>query len=218
MSLITSQGTVERFADGLGVGTMKSLSLTTLGSLRVAQVENPNIETARSGKRFAGGCQVIASGVAPVTAIPTTTATIGLYNTDSAVSLAIDQVGFYLGSGTPTVGATLLLALSNGPLLAANIPTALANYSSQALGKAVNSSVARWGAAVVFPAGSAWFQATSTLQLAGANVGMGDQVALLGSLVIPPMYCLGMAILSGAGTVPLYSLSVIWSELRLDLE
>lgn len=217
--LITSQGTVEKFSEGIGNGVSRPLSLTSLGSLRVTQVENRSTEAARSGSRFVGGCQVIASGIAPVAAIPTTTATLGLYNTDTAKSLVIDSLGYLLGSGTPAAGGSLLIALSNGPLLAANVPVALANYSSQAWGKNSNTTIARWGAAITIPSGSAWVQALSTAQIAAANAGQGDRpISLNGGLIVPPGYCLGIVILSGAGTTPLYTVSAVWDEVLLDLE
>jgi hypothetical protein len=207
-----------RRATKISAGTETDLRLTNLESLAVAQVEPEFTEIAKRGSRYAGGCQVIASGIAPVTAIPTTTATLALYNTDgdTGMTISVDQLSFCLGSGTPTAGATLLVSVSNGKV--ATAPSAASNYSSQSLTKTGNVSVARWATGVTIPASSAWFQATTSLQLAAANVGQGDSVANLKGILIPPGYALGIAILSGTGTTPLYSVTAMWSELELDLE
>lgn len=206
----------------LGNGVTADIRLTNQESLAVAQFEPPYLESARAGTRFAGGTQVIANGIAPVAAIPTTTATLALYNTaedGTGCSLYVDHIGFFLGSGTAAAGSTLLLGLSNGKVVAASIPAAASNYSSQCLSTIGKTAVARWGTAVTIPAGTAWFQSLSTFQLAAANVGQGDYAALPGvGIVVPPGYALGMAILSGSGTSPLYSVSASWLELPLDLE
>lgn len=191
---------------------------TQYESIAVAQFEPPYLEALRAGYRYVGGTQVIASGIAPVTAIPTTTATLALYNTasDGAESLVVDQIGFFLGSGTPTAGATLLLALSAGKPTA---PSAASNYSSQCLSTTGKSTVARWATALTIASGSSWFQAQSTFQLAAVNVGQGDRPATPASgIIVPPGYALGIAILSGAGTTPLYSVSASWLEIPLDIE
>lgn len=217
---LTLLGKISRYVRG-GNGDREPLSLTQNGALRIAQLEPDGLEIARGGFDFVGGTQVIANGIAPVSAIPTTTATLALYNTseDTGYSLFVDQVSFALGSGTAAAGATLFLALSNGKIAAANIPAAASNYSSQCLSTLGKTSVARWGTAVTFPAGSAWFQATSTFQLAAANVGQGDAPAkFTRGILVPPGYALGFGILSGAGTSPLYSVSAKWVELALDIE
>jgi hypothetical protein len=216
MGIFTVQGKTGRIENGVGNGTERPLRLTGNQSLAVAQLESPGALLAAAGKRFSGGCQVIASGIAPVSAIPTSTSTLALYNTDASKSLVMDSIGFVLGSGTAAAGATLYLCVSNGIVIAAQIPTAASNYSSQCMGKATNTSVARWGTAVTIPV-SSWFQALSSPILAAANIGQGDSTPLSG-IVIPPNHCLGIAILSGAGTSPLFSVSASWSELALDLE
>ena len=211
-------GLIRRVARGGNSGRVQA-RLTQYESLAVAQYEPPYLESLRAGLRFGGGTQVIANGIAPVQAIPTTTATAALYNTSETYSLIVDQVGFFLGSGTAGAGATLLYGLSNGRVVAASIPAAAANYSSQCLSTTGKTSVARWGTAVTIPAGTAWVQATSTFQLAAANAGQGDKPAQPTSgILVPPGYALGFAILSAAGTTPLYSLSASWLEAELDIE
>lgn len=208
---------VKRFSRKFTSDALATPRLTSLESQAVALVEAPNTERTAAGRRYMGGTQVIASGIAPVTAIPTTTATLFLYNTapDQGKCLVIDQIGHFLGSGTPTAGATLLVTITNGK--PASVPAAASNYTSQSC-SGFGTSVARWATGITIPAGSAWVQATSSFQLAAANVGQGDYPAFFnGGLVIPPGYGLGIAILSGTGTTPLYSVSATWDELELDL-
>lgn len=218
--MIDLEGIVRRFTY-FGSGGRRTLRQTGLESLAVSPVEPFGFEAARAGARAAGGCQVIASGIAPVAAIPTTTATLFLYNTepDGGKSMFVDQLGHFLGSGTAAAGATLLATLTVGKPAA--VPSAAANYSSQVFGKVGRSSIGRWATAITIPSGSAWVQAASQFQLAAANVGQGDfpaQAPFGGGLLIPPGYGMGIAILSGAGTSPLYQVSASWLELQADLE
>lgn len=204
-----------------GNGTQNPLRQTSFESLAIAAVEGDNWEALRQHMKFAGGCQVIASGIAPVAAIPTTTATLALYNTasDGGKSILLEKLAFTLGSGTAAAGATLFATVSNGKL--ASVPSAASNYSSQCLsGDPTATSIARWATGVTIPAGSAWAVAASSFQLAAANVGQGDQPAAFpgGGILVRPGCALGLAILSGAGTTPLYTVSAYWSEAMVDVE
>ncbi len=186
-------------------------------SLATAQVEPARLEWSRAGYRFVGGTQIIANGIAPVAAIPTTTATLALYNSDRSQSLVIERLGFFLGSGTPAAGATMLACVSRKVATAVTAHTTGYNATS-ANGSSV-AARALWGAAVTIPAGSAWFQVQSTMQLAAVNVGQGESpIDLEGAIIIPPECALGIVILSGAGTTPLYGISATWSEVLLELE
>lgn len=213
-------GLVRKVVSRIGAGITRPLPLTGFGSLATAQVEGPDTELLRMGLRFVGGCQVIASGIAPVAAIPTTTATLALYNTASAggKSLVVRSVSFTLGSGTPAAGATLFLGVSAGATAA--VPSAASNYSSQcATGDTSRTALARWATAVTIPANTAWIAARPQFQLAAVNVGQGDAPwgGAGGRFLIPPTYALGIAILSGAGTTPLYTVSAEWDEVDIDL-
>lgn len=214
------------FLQKLGIGRSAKVSNgveqavlgSIIGSAKMAQVEPPRTLTSAMGRRFSGGCQVIASGIAPVVAIPTTTATLALFNgeDDGGASLVIERVGFALGSGTPAAGATLLLCVTNIKL--ATVPTMESNYAVQSLSAGGRRSKALWKAGATV-ATSAWFHAASSPQLAAANIGQGgDQYIGDGEIVIPPGFALGIAIWSGAGTTPLYTVSAVWSELDLDRE
>lgn len=214
------EGVVRRFFKQANSDAPATARFTSQGSFPVAPVEPPNAEAARAGRRFGGGCQIIANGIAPVTAIPTTTATLALYNgeEDGGASYLIDRLNFWLGSGTPTAGATLMVAESAGPI--ATVPTAMATgYEAASLSGSSSGTKALFATAVTLPLNPTWVGILSTFQLAAANVGQGDGWAQLdGGILIRPRRALGIAILSGTGTSPLYGVSVQWTELELDLE
>ena len=195
----------------------QELLLSILGSLKTAQYEPDRALLSAAGRRYYGGCQVIASGIAPVAAIPTTTATLFLWNGEAAggASYVIEELNYALGSGTAAAGAALMVCVTN---IAQSAPSAASNYASQSCSDGSRATRAVWGTAITV-ATSAWKIASSSFQLAAANVGQGgDPYRPNGALVIPPGYGLGIAILSGTGTSPLYSLSALWSEVQLDLE
>lgn len=213
---------IRRFSR-LGNGSDVISRGTTMGSQAIAAVEPDNTECSRAGRRFHGGCQIITNGIAPVQAIPTTTATLALYNAElaSGRSLCIDRIGFFLGSGTPAAGATLMCTISPGSI--ASPPAASGTgYGSASSSGSSNQTKARWTTAMTLPSSPvapAWFPLISTQQLAAANVGQGDGIYEgKGGLVVPPGYALGFAIVSGAGTTPLYAIGARWVELELDLE
>jgi hypothetical protein len=215
------ESVVRRFVK-TGLGVRRDVRMTALESVAVAQTEPARYEASRAGRRFMGGNQIIANGIAPVTAIPTTTATLALYNGEQAGGkcYVLERLGFWLGSGTPAAGATLLATVSTQPIVTAVTANAT-GYGSQSASGSSSGTKAMWGTAVTLPNSPvvAWMQICSTFQLAAANVGQGDMVQdLEGMLVVPPRCALGLAILSGAGTTPLYGISATWVEIDTDLE
>ncbi len=210
-------GTVGRSSPA-SENNQQSLLLSILGSLKTAQYEPPRALLSAAGRRYYGGCQVIASGIAPVTAIPTTAATLALFNgeADGGASYVVERVGFWLGSGTPTAGATLLLCVTSAKV--ATVPTMASNYALQSMSDGSRASRAVLATAVTVATGG-WFAAVSNQQLAAATPGQGgDYYIGEGEIVIPPGYAMGIAIMSGTGTTPLYAVSTVHSEINLDLE
>ena len=191
---------------------------TPLSSQSVAQTEAPYFELSRSGKRFHGGTQTITNGIAPVQVLPTTTATLALYNNDSngnGLALVLDWLNVFLGSGVPAAGLTVMFSVAK-PITPPTTNTT--GHSSGALSGTANGSKALWGAALTIPANAAWSALVSTFQPAAANVGQGDNyIDLAGRIVIPPGYALCLAVFSGLGTLPLYCVSAQWSEIETDL-
>lgn len=190
---------------------------TSQGSAAVAQVEPDWLELSRHGARFHGGCQVIASGIAPVAAIPTTTATLALFNgeADGGKHYLMEELSLCLGSGTAAAGLAVFVGLTEAKITA---PSAAANYDSYSASAGGKSTRAIWGTGVTFAAGVAWRHVGSSMQLAAANVGQGERPYSLRGIIVPPGYALGIGILSGTGTSPLYTVSAQWSELVIDAE
>lgn len=194
---------------------------TPLLSLAVAQTELEQLELARSGRMFHGGLQLAANGIAPDTALPTTTAKLVLFNSESdgGKIISLDHLHVFVVSGTPAAGMTLWVAISKGKLGTPVSAMATGFGAGPTNGKEGVSSIARFGTAVTMPTGTIWSSRGGSFQLAAANFGQSDQpFEVRGSLVIPPGYALGVAILSGAGTTPLYGVSARWAELETDVE
>jgi hypothetical protein len=167
---------------------------------------------AQKGKLFYGGHTV---GLAPVTAIPTTTATIALVNTngDGGESLIIKSVSSYLVSGTPTASGSILCGVSVGKI--ASLPTAhMTNtYSAPTRGKVAPSNA--FFQASTLPATAVWMQLQNATMLAAATVGQGPYGApadVNGAFIVPPGYAFHLAMFSGTGTTPLFGWSLVWGE------
>jgi hypothetical protein len=122
-------------------------------------------------------------------------------------------------SGTAAAGASLLAAVSNGKL-ATPVSTMATGYGvGPASGLTKHKSAALFGAAVTMPANTVWDVLAANAQAAAANVGQGDgPYEVRGGIAIPPGYALGLSVLSGAGTTPLYGIGLRWAELEVDLE
>lgn len=212
-------GIVSRFTKQGNSNNGAPVRLTDVESLAVAQTEPPYLEMSRAGRRFHGGTQIIANGIAPVQAIPTTTATLALYNSDTAgagLSLSLDWLNVFLGSGTPAAGLTLFATVAKPTTVPSANPT---GYGTSSLSGSARGPKAIWATALTIPAGVNWAALSSTFQLAAANVGQGDNpLDLGGRMIVPPGFALCLALLSGAGTTPLYGVSAQWSEVELDLE
>lgn len=195
--------------------------MTSVGSLAVAQTELAQVELTRTGRMFVGGVQLLANAIAPDATMPTTTLKQGLFNgePDGGRTYFIDHLSFSVASGTPAAGASLFATISNGKLATALTSMATGFGVGPASGFTKHKSAALWGTALTFPAGSIFHLIGANLQLAAANVGMGDQpYELRGGLAIPPGYAMGLVVLSGAGTTPLYITGARWAELEVDLE
>lgn len=210
------QRIVKNGNNGLGV----TLRGTPLLSLSTAQTEAPYFEMTRHGRRFHGGSNTGAAGLAPLGAIPTLTPSISLYNADTSgngLSLSLDWLNIFLLSGVPAAGLTVWLSVFKPT--PASLPSAsTAGYLTGATSGSAIGSKAIWNTGPVAAANPGWSSVLSTLQPAAANIFQGDNpVDLGGRFAVPPGQALGIAITSGAGTTPLYGLSAAWSEIETDL-
>jgi len=204
--------------------------LTTAGrltgdiSLAAAQTEAEFTEVTRAGRRFSA----IGSnaGVAPVQAVPTTAAAWGLYNADLNKSLVIDYVTFFLLSGTPVSGGTILgCQASYG--LTGTVPVAAggSTISNMSAGGQFSKTVAfvNYAMPALLGQTAQWFvmpgqQGQMGVGTPAASVGGTWNADVRGRVIVPPTKILGLTMLAGAGTSPLYIPSVEWYEAELDLE
>lgn len=208
------EGFVRRFARSLSAP--RTLRLTNLESLAVAQVEPDGAELARAGLRFYGGGQGSATGRAPVASIPTTAAAWELWNGEPAggKSYFIEAVTIAQISGTAAVGGVILAAITNTAVAS---PTAASNYATSSASKGSQASKAVWADNQTLGATPTWLMLAGNGNPATTTNG-GATADVKGRLCIPPGYALALHYLSGAGTTPLFVASAIWSELALDLE
>lgn len=183
-------------------------------------MSNQFLQSAR-GQRFCAGLQLLSSGIAPKQAIPSLSPTLCLYNGDSSQSYVVRYIHKWLASGTAAAGSTLLVALSPNAL--SPVPTQNAtNFKIQKLGPSSTSetSSALLASGVTLPnspQAPVWISICSDFQLAAANLGQGDAVTNLnGMIVIPPGYGMGIDIISGSGSSPLYGVTVVWDEVNLN--
>lgn len=192
---------------------------TQFNSQAVAQVEPAYYELARGGKLFVGGTSVIGNGIAGVTAIPTTTAALALYNSDSTnrKNLVLLKATFFAVSGTIGNGAALMACVSSTTISSPATSNDTGTASQSARGSGENP-VAILDLAQTIPSGSAWITIASHTTASSAQVGGGvNMVDLAGALVARPNYSIGFSVLSPTGTSPVFGVSLIWAEFNADL-
>jgi hypothetical protein len=223
--MLAEANVLTRFLTNLGNAAMAALRLTSNQSLAVAQVEPPNAEMARAGRRFALGYNPSAAGVFPVVAIPSTAAQWVLYNpTTSKRTLFLEQLGLTLSAGTPAAGGvTLYGQLIRSP--AAVDGANFANTSNVSLSGGGLASKAILKSAVVMTdpvaANSFW---TPIAELISANVAVfpGSNAArsgeLGGAIAIPPGFGLALAAVGPIGTGAAYLPIARWCEFESDTE
>lgn len=218
--MIDVSGIIGKFVSQAFGSSKIPLRLTEYASLAVQQVEPAGLELSRAGVRYAGGCQVVANGVAPVQAIPTTSGALCLYNSepDGGKSIVVESVSVSLASGTPGTGFALYAGLSQGRL--ATAPSAASNYGSAPMGKVGGkSSIAVWATTFTLAGSPKWWALIAgKTGGASASVGDGGTRDLAGRVVIPPGHALGFTVMSPAGTSPLFAIHAEWAEVQVTLE
>jgi len=188
---------------------------TTALSIPVAQVEAERQEGARAGRRFGGIFGT--SGVANVTAVPTTTASWAIYNADLNRAYVIDSIVITCLSGTPGIGGTVAWIVA--PLNA--IPSAAtgATVGSASGGGLLSKAVLAQSYTLSALSGQTQWGLWPTLcQPGSAAVGAATTADVRGGIIVPPGKVLGLALLSATGSTPLYLCGCNWFETQLDLE
>lgn len=185
------------------------------GSTACALVEQEGLGLTRAARRFAGVGGT--TGVAPVQAVPTTAAAWLLYNADSAKSLVIDDVSFWLLSGTATAGLTVLGVVS---AITATLPAAATGSAigSRSAGGLTSKAIFATGYTLPALSGNTQWQVIGSSVGGVPGVGGGATFDVKGRIIVPPGKALGLTVLAGTGTTPLYIPGATWAEIELDLE
>lgn len=218
------EGVVRRFS-GLRAGKGPlDVRLTHQESVAIAQVEPPNFEMSRAGRRFFLGISAAVTGIAPVQAIPTTVAQWVIWNNDKVKTYFLEELLMILASGTPGLG---------GSMLVGDIFTTPAQSGANAAGFTVRSAsgsaigsnaVIKSAVTITTPAAPSWYQfdenksgvAAAAFSTGYAN-GFGRR-DLGGCIAIPPQSGLPLAVMAPAGTTPLYAPMARWVEQEADME
>lgn len=206
-----------RFAANQTAGTVYG-SVSGNGALRVAQLDQAYAELTKAGRRFSIGYTAAPTGIAPVTAIPTTAAQWAITNTSATKTLTFETLGVHLYSGTAAAGIVVFACFFTAPAQT-GLATGLAAQSMN-FGTSITSAASiKSAVTVTSPAAPAWFLVANS---GSANTAVGGVAAvnfeLKGSIMVPPGKSLGLATLSGAGTSPLFIPVATWTEGEQDLE
>lgn len=209
----------------LAAGANLATAFTNLGSLRIAQLEAPGVEMARTGRSFVGGTSVVAGGLAAVTNLPTTAAAWVLYNSQPQASvtkcLVIKRLSAFFCSSTinaPASGFSIFAGVP--PVILASPPTAnAANTLTQAT-RGYGTPLGLIGSsAVTIPAGTCWHVFASATNITVANTTGPSCTADLSTtpFIVQPGFCLAAGILGSTVGTPLYGLSIAWDEVEMTL-
>lgn len=216
-----AEGKKRRFTLSRGGDAPADLRLTHQDSLAVAQVEPPGFELTRAGRRFILGNKAAITGIANVTALPTTAAQWTIFNNDAKRTYFFETIGVYLTSGTPGVGGVLLACLFCTPSQAAATADTGTSVTSASNGGMSSAAIIKSGVTITAPGAPNWFPlasnpspnvtafAASTF-LENRNIG--------GSIAVPPGQGLGLAVVAPAGTSPLFAPFAQWVEIETDME
>ncbi|CAB4188168.1 hypothetical protein UFOVP1165_61 [uncultured Caudovirales phage] len=215
------EGIAGRFAQRMA-GIM-GVSMTSNGSVRVAQVEGPDDEGTRAGLRFylsAGG----ATGIAPVQALPSTAAQWMLWNPNgNTVTAFIDVLGVMLNSGTAGAGGTFYVCPVPPKFAPATVPsvsTANALITDANPISTRGSNLICVSSQTLLNAVASNWLLTGFMNPAGTILGQTqmENRDIRGKLAIPPGCGLAFAVVSPTGTTPLFSPYASWREYASDME
>lgn len=203
--------------------TQQPFAMDFAGGQAMSQLLPPKALRAAAGRRYNAVVGNGATFIAPVTAVPTTTATFLLFNGEAAggKSYFIDTAYAFLASGTNGVGGALLGAVTLSAQQAAGVlPAAYASTVVSSLsGKSGGTKGVLANAWTIVGGTPSWGVLAKSEAAAGATIGANVLLANLdGGIVVPPQYGLALTVLSGTGTTALYGVGVSWDEIEADLE
>lgn len=207
---------VVRGVDFQAEGTPRPIGSDELGGALVSALSPNLFNLARSGKIF-GGIHTVATAVAPLQVVPTTTAAWVVYNpVESGRLLVMLQCGIYLGSGTNGIGAAVFGGVTGGVL--ATPITANVSGVTRSIGLGTGqTSVAFCDTSETVVAN---WQHLGGLDAnpAAAVPGAGRIFDLNGAYIVRPGFAFMMHTVAGAGTSALYCYSSLWAEVNATLD
>jgi len=182
----------------------------------VSQGMPPLAELARAGALY-GANNGSAVGLANVAAIPTTTASYGLYNNHASKHLVVIKIAVMATTITAPVDIGLIAGLPGAPQAAAET-----KYASS-LALAINSNGISGTTPGGFLTDAVTLAATPLWQTIAHStssaplLGMAAIAWVNGMYIVPPKYCLGIDIVGSAGSTPLFDVDILWAELDMTL-
>ncbi len=197
------------------------LRQTICESTATTQVEPYGVEMARAGRRFLLCNSGAVTGIAPVTAFPTTAAAWLLWNGDLTRTYFFETIGMFNTVGTPGIGGNCIFAIVNAPaqIVTNQTTTTIASASG---GDKISNLIVRTGVTITGPAAPNW---SSIGDISSTNVGAfpgsGNVVNrdIAGRIAIQPGQGLALSFLTPAGAFsPLWAPFVEWVELEIDME
>lgn len=181
----------------------------------------PSLEASRQGLRFYMGNNAAVTGIAPVQALPTTAAQWVLKNASATKTMFLEGLGLFLTSGTPGVGGLLLATLASA--LSADFTankTGVAMASSSRSATQTTAAVCDSAKTISTPAAPVWFPLATRPDAnvtAFAGSTFCENRRIEGKIAIPPGGYLGLALVSPAGTSPLFVPFAEWQEADVTL-
>lgn len=206
-----------KFTEWLGSAEVDARA-TGLESLAVDQVAPANFERARAGREFVWGPVNGVTGIAPVAALPTTAAQWTMWNPDPYQAMVIEELGALLVSGTAAAGAVLLACLFQAPATVGGQAIGM-QITSASNGKSSSKAIFKSGVTLTQPTAPNWVVVAKSDSANTAVLSVAVENRLIaGGLIVPPGQGLGLCVLSGAGTTPLFAPYGRHFEVKADLE
>jgi hypothetical protein len=215
------EGFARRFLALRGGKNQTEGRFTHQESLASAQVEPPNFEMSRAGRRFWLGNNAAITGIAPSTTIPTTAASWVIWNADPIATYFFEELGVYLSASGPAgVGSWLIACLFQAPVQS-GASLAGIGIASMSNGGRVSKAIVKTSVTITQPVAPVWFpvadqpMAVAPTFPSSANIGRRD---LAGAIAVPPGQGLGLAVIGAAGATPLFAPFARWIEQETDME
>ena len=199
--------------DHFSAGTKGVKSRTSqFRSEAVYQIEPKYFELARAGVLY-GANNGSAVGLGDVEAIPTVTASYGLYNNHDTKSLVVLRIACMGSTITVSPEFALIAGLPGTPQNSAE--TKYAN----SLALAINGSDTPGGYltdAVTLTSTPLWMTIAKG-ETASGLLGSSAIAEVEGLFIVKPGFCLGIDILASAGSgTPKWDVDILWAEFVVD--